>query len=148
MTDPAARGPGGAAPESRPPESGRRPIRAPLAHRCERCPCARASRPNASRPRSRATTPDHSAVRPSQPWPISPVRPVAVAAIATAVLVAVAAVLAGSRSVAINVWLLTIGGLALWTFWRALARALPTAASSAFDTIRDRPSNRRPACTT
>jgi hypothetical protein len=37
------------------------------------------------------------------------------------------------------VWLLTIGGLALWTFWRALARALPTAASSAFDTIRDRP---------
>jgi hypothetical protein len=85
-----------------------------------------------------ATTPDHlrqslaTVARISGP-------PVALAAIATAILVAVAAVLAGSRSAAINVWLLTIGGLALWTFWRALARALPTAASSAFDTVRDRP---------
>ena len=59
--------------------------------------------------------------------------------IVAAVLVAVAAILDGSRSVAVNAWLLTIGGLVLWTFWRALARALPTAASSAFDTVRDRP---------
>jgi hypothetical protein len=47
--------------------------------------------------------------------------------------------LSGSRSVAVNAWLLTLGGLTLWTFWRALARALPTAAPSAFDIIRDRP---------
>ena len=65
--------------------------------------------------------------------------PAALAVVATAVLVAVAVLLSGSRSVAVNAWLLTIGGLALWTFWRALARALPTAASSAFDVIRDRP---------
>jgi hypothetical protein len=65
--------------------------------------------------------------------------PVALAVVATAVLVAVAVLLSGSRSVAVNAWLLTIGGLALWTFWRALARALPTAASSAFDIVRDRP---------
>jgi hypothetical protein len=65
--------------------------------------------------------------------------PVALAVVATAVLVAVAVLLSGSRSVAVNAWLLTIGGLAVWTFWRALARALPTAASSAFDIVRDRP---------
>ena len=137
MTDPAARGPGGAAPESRPPESGRSQYARPLAQPANVAP---APGPLARMPAGRdrvATTPDHRRQALATVAHISG-PPVAVAAIATAVLVAVAAVLAGSRSVAINVWLLTIGGLALWTFWRALARALPTAASSAFDTVRDR----------
>jgi hypothetical protein len=138
MTDPAGRGPGGAAPESRPPESGRSRYARPLTQPANVAPApASLARMPAGRDRV-ATTSGHrrqalaTVTRISGP-------PMALAAGATAVLVAVAVVLAGSRSVAVNAWLLTIGGLVLWTFWRALAGALPTAASSAFDTVRDRP---------
>jgi len=56
--------------------------------------------------------------------------------LATVVLVAAVAFLQGGRSLALNCWLLAIGGLAVWTCWRALAAALPPAAASEFDSVR------------
>lgn len=65
--------------------------------------------------------------------------PAALSVVATVVLAVVLVTLEGSRGLAVNVWLLTIGGLLVWTCLRALARALPTAAASAFDSVRVRP---------
>ena len=63
------------------------------------------------------------------------------AALAVAITVGLAVFLTrpdGSRSLAINVWLLTIGGLVMWTCLRLLALAVPAAADSAFDSARVR----------
>jgi len=133
MTDPALDGPGGG------PDDATRSRYARPAPRPQTTPAPEAARAEAPANRHQDTT---TAARRRRAF-VTVGRiagpPVAVAATATALLVVAAVLLAGSRSIAVNAWLLTIGGLALWTFWRALARALPTAASSAFDTIRDRP---------
>ena len=65
--------------------------------------------------------------------------PAALAVVATIALAAVLTTLEGSRSLAVNGWLLAIGGLLIWGLLRALAAALPRAASTAFDSVRDRP---------
>jgi hypothetical protein len=65
--------------------------------------------------------------------------PAAAAIIATIALVAALVILKGARTLAFNSWLLAIGGLVLWTCWRALTQALPTASSTAFDSVRRRP---------
>jgi len=65
--------------------------------------------------------------------------PAALAVLATIALAVGLVVLEGSRSLAINAWLLAIGGIPIWTCWRALAGALPPAAASAFDSVRARP---------
>ncbi len=66
--------------------------------------------------------------------------PAALAILATVALAVALATVEGSRTVAVNGWLLTIGGLVVLTFWRALAGALPAASVSAspFDTVRVR----------
>jgi hypothetical protein len=143
MTDPAGRGPGGALgsePGGGTPESGRSRYARPLPRPPGAAPAPGADLPGAPTPSGR----DPSATATNRRRAFVTVAriagpPVALAAFATVVLVAVAVLLAGSRSIAVNAWLLTVGGLVAWTFWRALARALPTAASSAFDTVRDRP---------
>lgn len=43
-----------------------------------------------------------------------------------------------ARGLAVNIWLLTIGALLMWTCLRALAAALPAAGVSAFDSVRVR----------
>ncbi len=140
MTDPAGGGSGGrpdGGPDGRAPETGRsryaRPVPSPRDLAPAPVPPAEGS---AASGLGAATRGDRRQAFVAIARIVGP--PVALAVVATAVLVAVAVVLVGSRSVAVNAWLLTIGGLALWTFWRALARALPTAASSAFDIVRDR----------
>ena len=65
--------------------------------------------------------------------------PATLAVLATIALAVALVVLEGSRSLAINAWLLAIGGILIWTCWRALAGALPPAAASAFDSVRARP---------
>jgi hypothetical protein len=54
-------------------------------------------------------------------------------------LAAVLVTLEGSGSLAVNGWLLAMGGLLIWGLWRALATALPRSAASAFDSVRVRP---------
>jgi hypothetical protein len=65
--------------------------------------------------------------------------PAALSAVATAALAAALVAFEGSRSLAVDVWLLAMGGLVIWALLRALAAALPHAAASAFDSVRDRP---------
>ncbi|MGD0123123.1 MAG: hypothetical protein ABSC46_11250 [Candidatus Limnocylindrales bacterium] len=70
--------------------------------------------------------------------------PAALAVVATIALAAILVTLQGStslagRGLAVNGWLLVIGGLFIWGLLRALAAALPPAASTAFDSVRDRP---------
>lgn len=65
--------------------------------------------------------------------------PASLSVVATIALAAVLATLEGSRSLAVNGWLLAIGGLFVWGLLRALGAALPRAASTAFDSVRDRP---------
>ena len=65
--------------------------------------------------------------------------PAALAVVATIVLAAVLTTLEGSGSLAVNGWLLALGGFLIWGLLRALAAALPRAASTAFDSVRDRP---------
>ncbi len=65
--------------------------------------------------------------------------PAALAVLATIALAVALATLQEVRSGAVNAWLLTIGGLLVWTCWRALAAALPTAAATEFDSVRGRP---------
>ncbi len=65
--------------------------------------------------------------------------PTALAVLATIVLVSALVTFQGMRSLAVNAWLLAVGGLLVWTCWRALATALPTAAASEFDFVRNRP---------
>ncbi len=65
--------------------------------------------------------------------------PAVLALFATIALVATLAVFDTSRGVIVNAWLLAIGGLAVWTLWRALDMALATSTASAFDSARDRP---------
>jgi hypothetical protein len=67
-------------------------------------------------------------------WLVLP--PLILAVLATLVLVALVALIDRDRSLVINIWLLTIGGLVVWSFWRALGAALPTAGRSAFDRVR------------
>jgi hypothetical protein len=64
--------------------------------------------------------------------------PAALAVVATVSLGVALRTFAGSRSLELNVWLLTFGGLVIWTFWRAIDRALPPAGASAFDSVRFR----------
>lgn len=65
--------------------------------------------------------------------------PAVLSIVATVVLAADVATFQQSRGLAVNIWLLIIGGLLVWTCLRALASALPTAGSSAFDSLRIRP---------
>lgn len=65
--------------------------------------------------------------------------PAVLAVVATIALAAVLTTLEGSRSLAVNGWLLALGGLLIWGLLRALATALPRADSTAFDSVRDRP---------
>jgi hypothetical protein len=65
--------------------------------------------------------------------------PAALSVLATIALVIALVTLQGMRSLAVNAWLLAIGGLLVWTCWRALAAALPTSAVSAFDSVGSRP---------
>ena len=65
--------------------------------------------------------------------------PAAGAIVATIALVAALVSLEGARTLAFNSWLLAIGGLVLWICWRALTQALPTASSTAFDSVRRHP---------
>ena len=65
--------------------------------------------------------------------------PAALALVATIALVVALATLGGARTLAVNIWLLSIGALILWTCWRVLTAALPAAADSAFDSVRSRP---------
>ncbi len=60
----------------------------------------------------------------------------ALAAIATIALLAVVTIFQEHRSLAVNSWLLTIGGLVIWACLRALTESLPTSQSSAFDSVR------------
>jgi len=62
--------------------------------------------------------------------------PAALAVLATIALVAAVYLFEGQRGLAVNAWLLAIGGLVLWTCWRALAQSLPVSGSSAFDSVR------------
>jgi hypothetical protein len=59
--------------------------------------------------------------------------------VATVALGADLATFEGTRGLAVNIWLLTIGALLMWTCLRALAAALPRAGVSAFDSVRVRP---------
>jgi hypothetical protein len=65
--------------------------------------------------------------------------PAVISALATVVLIATAVALRNLPGLAVNAWLLTVGGLTVWTCWRILAAAVPTSAASAFDTLADRP---------
>jgi hypothetical protein len=67
-------------------------------------------------------------------WLVLP--PAILAILATLVLVALLALIDRDRSLVVNIWLLTIGGLVVWSCWRALGAALPTAGRSAFDRVR------------
>ena len=62
--------------------------------------------------------------------------PAALAILATLALGVAVYLFDGQRSLAVNTWLLAIGGLVLWTCWRALAQSLPASRSSAFDSVR------------
>jgi hypothetical protein len=64
--------------------------------------------------------------------------PAAFAVVATVALAVALESLEGHRNLAVNIWLLTLGGLVMWTCLRAVAAALPTAAGSAFDSVRVR----------
>jgi hypothetical protein len=61
------------------------------------------------------------------------------ALVATIALIVTLATLGGARTLVLNAWLLSIGALMLWTCWRVLTAALPSAAESAFDSVRTRP---------
>jgi hypothetical protein len=65
--------------------------------------------------------------------------PAFLAVLATAILAAVLARIEGSRSVAVNAWLLAVGGRVLWFCWRVLASTFPAHPASAFDAVRDGP---------
>jgi len=65
--------------------------------------------------------------------------PAVLAVVATIALVATLATLAGARTLFLNAWMLSIGALMLWTCWRVLTAALPSAADSEFDWVRTRP---------
>lgn len=65
--------------------------------------------------------------------------PAVLTVIATIALAAALVTLEGSGSLAVNGWLLAVGGLLIWGLWRALAAALPRSAASAFDSVRIRP---------
>jgi hypothetical protein len=65
--------------------------------------------------------------------------PALLSIIATVALGADLATFKETRGLAVNIWLLTIGALLMWTCLRALAAALPKAGVSAFDSVRDRP---------
>ncbi len=64
--------------------------------------------------------------------------PAALAVVATVALAVALESLEGHRNLAVNIWLLTIGGLVMWTCLRAVAAALPTSTASAFDSVRVR----------
>ncbi|HEX7498509.1 MAG TPA: hypothetical protein VF344_08605 [Candidatus Limnocylindrales bacterium] len=57
----------------------------------------------------------------------------------TIALVVALATLGGARTLVLNTWLLSIGALMLWTCWRVLTAAVPSAADPAFDSVRTRP---------
>ena len=65
--------------------------------------------------------------------------PAVLALIITLALIVALGTLAGTRTLIVNAWLLSIGALMLWTCWRVLTAALPSAADSAFDSVRIRP---------
>jgi hypothetical protein len=58
--------------------------------------------------------------------------------LSTVGLIAVLPAFGADRSLAVDAWLLAIGGLAVWSCWRVLASALPVARASAFDEARHR----------
>ena len=65
--------------------------------------------------------------------------PAALSVLATISLLVALVTLREMRSLAVNAWLLAIGGLLVWTCWRTLAAALPTSAASPFDSVSGHP---------
>jgi hypothetical protein len=63
--------------------------------------------------------------------------PIFLALLATAGLAAALARFEAHGTLAVNAWLLAVGGLALWLCWRLLASALPGHGRSAFDSVRE-----------
>jgi hypothetical protein len=125
-----------AAQESRP---ATRKDESPLAR--ESRPAARRASPGAAGGARRPSREEPSGTRRSAAATIFRLAalPAAAAIVATIALVAALASLEGARTLAFNSWLMAIGGLVLWTCWRALTQALPTASSTAFDSVRRRP---------
>jgi hypothetical protein len=67
--------------------------------------------------------------------------PASLALLATLIFAAVFAALRSSQGFLVNAWLLTLGSIVVWFCWRVLASALPALSRSAFDSVRDRPSD-------
>ena len=65
--------------------------------------------------------------------------PLFFAVLATVALAIALAGFGGAASIAPNGWLLLLGALVLWFCWRLVSTALPTGHASAFDHVRDRP---------